>query len=543
MLGFVRESRLIEKENRVCSLEKELKQAKLELLVAQETIATTEHLRSLELKELDEKLIATRVKIDSAKLELENTIANTSIEKDNILSSASQEATQALTDAKANTSIIIDKAEASAKELIDKTSQECNSTKLAAIKQKEELIATAKSETKQLALEAQAKLKKIKTDISILEEVKLKTSKEVTKLEKRTVELKTAAENRIIAETITPYQYLIDGPVSDQIKSQLEKVKEKQNSLILKGKGFKINEFILWNDSLASGKARQKRHGKFLITAFNAEVDNIISNTTARNFSSRSKKIEKWFDRINKEGKDSFIELSRDLLALRLEEQRHFFEYKYKKEMELDEQRYMRETLREEAKVKKEIEKFILDREKEEETYQKSLNDAQIQIKTANQEEIDKLNNHIEELKLKLERASQEKERALSMAQLTRSGYVYVISNKGSFGENVYKIGMTRRLEPLDRIKELSGASVPFHFDVHAFIPSDDAPSLENKLHTKFSSKRVNKINHRREFFKLTLKEIEDALTEFSDSEFNLVSDVISIQYEESMLIEEEMDS
>lgn len=543
MLGFVRESRLIEKENRVCSLEKELKQAKLELLVAQETIATTEHLRSLELKELDEKLIATRVKIDSAKLELENTIANTSIEKDNILSSASQEATQALTDAKANTSIIIDKAEASAKELIDKTSQECNSTKLAAIKQKEELIATAKSETKQLALEAQAKLKKIKTDISILEEVKLKTSKEVTKLEKITVELKTAAENRIIAETITPYQYLIDGPVSDQIKSQLEKVKEKQNSLILKGKGFKINEFILWNDSLASGKARQKRHGKFLITAFNAEVDNIISNTTARNFSSRSKKIEKWFDRINKEGKDSFIELSRDLLALRLEEQRHFFEYKYKKEMELDEQRYMRETLREEAKVKKEIEKFILDREKEEETYQKSLNDAQIQIKTANQEEIDKLNNHIEELKLKLERASQEKERALSMAQLTRSGYVYVISNKGSFGENVYKIGMTRRLEPLDRIKELSGASVPFHFDVHAFIPSDDAPSLENKLHTKFSSKRVNKINHRREFFKLTLKEIEDALTEFSDSEFNLVSDVISIQYEESMLIEEEMDS
>jgi hypothetical protein len=543
MLGFVRESRLIEKENRVYSLEKELKQAKLELLVAQETIATTEHLRSLELKELDEKLIATRVKIDSAKLELENTIANTSIEKDNILSSASQEATQALTDAKANTSIIIDKAEASAKELIDKTSQECNSTKLAAIKQKEELIATAKNETKQLVLEAQAKLKKIKTDISILEEVKLKTSKEVTKLEKRTVELKTAAENRIIAETITPYQYLIDGPVSDQIKSQLEKVKEKQNSLILKGKGFKINEFILWNDSLASGKARQKRHGKFLITAFNAEVDNIISNTTARNFSSRSKKIEKWFDRINKEGKDSFIELSRDLLALRLEEQRHFFEYKYKKEMELDEQRYMRETLREEAKVKKEIEKFILDREKEEETYQKSLNDAQIQIKTANQEEIDKLNNHIEELKLKLERASQEKERALSMAQLTRSGYVYVISNKGSFGENVYKIGMTRRLEPLDRIKELSGASVPFHFDVHAFIPSDDAPSLENKLHTKFSSKRVNKINHRREFFKLTLKEIEDALTEFSDSEFNLVSDVISIQYEESMLIEEEMDS
>ena len=285
----------------------------------------------------------------------------------------------------------------------------------------------------------------------------------------------------------------------------------------------------------------QKRHGKFLITAFNAEVDNIISNTTARNFASSAKKIEKWFDRVNKDGKDSYIELSRDLLALRLEEQRHFFEFKYKKEMELEEQRYMRETLREEAKVKKEIEKFITDREKEEVTYQKSLNAALSKIKTANQEEIEKLNTHIEELKLKLERATNEKERALSMAQLTRSGYVYVISNKGSFGENVYKIGMTRRLEPLDRVRELSGASVPFHFDVHALIPSDDAPSLENRLHTKFASKRVNKVNQRREFFKLTIKEIEEALTEFVDTDFNIVNDVTSDQYEESMLLEEEL--
>ena len=158
----------------------------------------------------------------------------------------------------------------------------------------------------------------------------------------------------------------------------------------------------------------------------------------------------------------------------------------------------------------------------------------------ANQDEIEKLNKHIEHLKLKLERASQEKERALSMAQLTRSGYVYVISNKGSFGEGVYKIGMTRRLEPLDRVRELSGASVPFQFDVHALIPSDDAPSLENKLHTRFSSKRVNKVNQRREFFKLSIKEIEDALNEFVDVDFNLLSEVDSQQYEESILLEEE---
>ena len=539
MLGFTRESRLIEEKNRVISLEKELEQVRLELIAAQEANATTKHLRSLELKELDEKLSSTRLKIDSAKVELESAIVSASKKKDKILSKAYQEAAQALTDAKGKASIIMESAESSAKELFDKTTQERKSTRLVAVKEKDEIIATARNEADQITLEAQAKLNKLEIETSTLEESKLQVSKDVSKLEKRRSELKTASENRALAETITPYQYLINGPVSDQIKFKLEKVKEKQKSLILKGKGYKIKEFIRWNNNLASGKAMQNRHGKFLITAFNAEVDNIILNTTARNFASNAKKIEKWFDRANKDGKDSFIELSRDLLALRLEEQRHFFEYKYKKEMELEEQRYMRETLREEAKVKKEIEKFITDRGKEEETYQKSLKAALIKIKTANKEEVDKLNTHIKELKLKLERAT--KERALSMAQLTRSGYVYVISNKGSFGEKVYKIGMTRRLEPLDRVRELSGASVPFHFDVHALIPSDDAPSLENKLHTKFASKRVNKVNQRREFFKLTIKEIEEALTEFVDADFNIVSDIISNQYEESMLLEEEL--
>lgn len=581
MLGFVRESRLIKEQKRVSSLEKELQHSKSELQATQNEIATTEHLRGLELNDLDEKLAINRSKIDSAKLELEETIAQTSKERDKILTSASREATLVLTTAKESASTIIDQAQGSAKKLIDKTNHECDNTKLIADRENEKLITTAKSKAVQLSLkaillitkakenanelinnttqecekfigsaknkseqqsqEAQTNLNRLEIEIRALEESKLKTSKEVSRLEKRQQELKTESENREIAETITPYKYLINGPVSDQIKSNLEKVKEKQKSLILKGKGFKIKEFILWNDNLASGKARQNRHGKFLITAFNAEVDNIISNTTARNFASSAKKIEKWFDRVNKGGKDSYIELSRDLLALRLEEQRHFFEFKYKKEMELEEQRYMRETLREEAKVKKEIEKFITDREKEEVTYQKSLNAALSKIKTANQEEIEKLNTHIEELKLKLERATNEKDRALSMAQLTRSGYVYVISNKGSFGENVYKIGMTRRLEPLDRVRELSGASVPFHFDVHALIPSNDAPSLENRLHTKFASKRVNKVNQRREFFKLTIKEIEEALTEFVDTDFNIVSDITSDQYEESMLLEEEL--
>jgi len=120
--------------------------------------------------------------------------------------------------------------------------------------------------------------------------------KEVEALERKRAELEIASENRVVAETVTPYQYLADGPVSDLIKAKLEQVKEAQKTLILSGSGFEITTPIMWNDSLAMGKAKQKRHGKFLITAFNAEVDNIISKTTARNFASSSKKIEKWFD-------------------------------------------------------------------------------------------------------------------------------------------------------------------------------------------------------------------------------------------------------
>ena len=118
-------------------------------------------------------------------------------------------------------------------------------------------------------------------------------------------------------------------------------------------------------------------------------------------------------------------------------------------------------------------------------------------------------NKQIEELEQKLQNALEDKERAISQAQLTKTGHVYVISNIGSFGENVYKIGLTRRLEPEIRVRELGDASVPFHFDIHAMMFSDDAPSLEHKLHEIFEEKRVNLVNRRKEFFKITLEDIE----------------------------------
>ena len=122
---------------------------------------------------------------------------------------------------------------------------------------------------------------------------------------------------------------------------------------------------------------------------------------------------------------------------------------------------------------------------------------------------MDEKNKQIEQLERNLQESLESKERAISQAELTQSGHVYVISNIGSFGENIYKIGLTRRLEPEIRVRELGDASVPFHFDIHAMMFSDDAPALEHNLHEVFENKRVNLVNRRKEFYKVTLDEIE----------------------------------
>lgn len=563
MLGFVSKSSFEKERERANASEKKLAEVAFELEQTKKELSSSKYLRSIELSEIEKKISHSKTLLNSlneealktkndADMEAKtllmkaNEISNEIIklahtEAENINSRAKKERDIAILSAEEEVAIaeekatkLLQEAEVFSEKLRQEVAGEIEEIKNSAEKERNELMTSVLRRAEETKESAQKELVK-------LEGQKDELLKKIRELEKKLSSSKTAVEHKSIAEAMTPYQYLMNGPVSSKIKAKLEKVKDKQKSLILKGKAYKITSFISWNNNLASGKAMQKRHAKFLLIAFNAEVDNLISNTSSKNFTSNAKKIEKWFDQVNKNGQDSCIVLSRDLLSLRLEEQRYVFEHKYKKEMELEEQRYMRETLREEAKVKREIEKFVIEREKEEKSYQKDLKQALLTIETASQEQIDKLTLHIEELKLKLSRATEEKERALSMAQLTRSGYVYIISNKGSFGQNVYKIGMTRRLEPLDRVRELSGASVPFYYDVHALIPSDDAPSLENKLHNKFAAKRVNKVNQRREFFRLSPEDIENALKEFVEEDVNIIHDVVSDQYEETLLIEEEM--
>jgi multidrug efflux pump subunit AcrA (membrane-fusion protein) len=212
------------------------------------------------------------------------------------------------------------------------------------------------------------------------------------------------------------------------------------------------------------------------------------------------------------------------------------FEYEDKLKKEKDEQKQIQDEMREEEKARREIERAREDAEKEELRYQKALEKAREDVSKASGEKVNQLNDKISQLEAQLKAAQELKERAISRAQITKSGHVYIISNVGSFGENIFKIGMTRRLEPLDRVKELGDASVPFTFDVHALVYSDNAPELENKLHQQFETTRINLVNPRREFFSTSLEEIEK-WAKNENIELRLTKIAEAREYRESMAI------
>jgi hypothetical protein len=204
---------------------------------------------------------------------------------------------------------------------------------------------------------------------------------------------------------------------------------------------------------------------------------------------------------------------------------------------EREEQRRIKEQIREEEKVRRECERAMRDAAKDEDLLRKAMEKAQQQIEKASAEQKVKYEQQLLELTQKLKEAEERSQRALSMAQQTKRGHVYVISNIGSFGENVYKIGLTRRLEPLDRIRELGDSSVPFAFDVHALLFSEDAPALETRLHRHFLLMQINKVNFRKEFFRTDVKDIRNELEKLGITA-NWTMTAEAAEYRESLAIE-----
>ena len=248
---------------------------------------------------------------------------------------------------------------------------------------------------------------------------------------------------------------------------------------------------------------------KMVVRTINSECDYYIKCVDYKNVITFENRIRNTFESIGKLIDPLGLHLSNEVYEAKLQELRLIYEFQEKKIQLAEEERRAKEILRDEIKAEREIEKAKQDNEKEMNKFEHLLERAVAMAEKAKGEELDKLNTQISVLKMQLEEAK-EKERKLSMAQQTKAGYVYVISNIGSFGQDVYKIGMTRRLEPQERIDELGDASVPFPFDVHALIWHENAPELEHSLHQIFEQNRVNKINPRKEFFKVDLKRIEE---------------------------------
>jgi hypothetical protein len=297
---------------------------------------------------------------------------------------------------------------------------------------------------------------------------------------------------------------------SAEYKAKLEATRERERGLIHANRAAVCNVQWVVGGSKTEGQRMARQNTKLVLRAFNGECDAAVAKVAWNNIERMEERIQKAHAAINKLGTVLQVSLSDEFLRLKLDELRLTHEYEEKKHAEQEEQRRIREEMREEEKARQEIEQARKEAEREETTFEKALEQARAEAVRATGAQVQELSDRIRALQAQLEEARRQKERAISLAQLTKAGYVYVISNIGSFGQDVYKVGMTRRWEPMERIRELSGASVPFAFDVHAMIYSENAPDLEYALHQWMDERRMNLVNPRKEFFQVTLAEIED---------------------------------
>jgi hypothetical protein len=301
---------------------------------------------------------------------------------------------------------------------------------------------------------------------------------------------------------------------SEAFRKELERVRESKKQMVRNDQATRC--LVEWSvgQSRAEGVRMQKQLTKLMLRAFNGETDAAVGNCRWNNVTRMEERVRRAFTAINQLGTVIQVSIVPEYLDLALNEVRLEFEYQEKRRAEAEEQREIRERMREEERVQREAERAQAEAAAEEARYGRALAKARDEIKTATGEKLAELVVRIRELESELAVAHANHERAVSMAQLTRCGYVYIISNIGSFGENMFKLGLTRRLEPMERVRELGDASVPFAFDVHAMVYSEDAPALECALHQHFRERSVNLVNFRKEFFHVSLDEIEQFLTQ-----------------------------
>ena len=486
---------------------------------------------------------------------------------------AEKKAAQILGDAKRTAESTVTAAEQKSSALVSSTDLKCL-----------KMIETAKSESVSLTRDARALMNKAQTELAsaqtesklILREAKNKAAALTTEAEGKANSIQMSATTRyseIIAaaeqeakriagdayevaananyyrKLATTMKNIIEGygnrylrPTESVLDSLAEEFGFTEAGQEL-ARARKLRTLMSENLTAAtSDYVETSRHDtavRFIIDAFNGKVDSILSTVKVGNIGTLEQKIRDAYTVVNSLGRAfRSTKITPQYLNECLDELKWAVAVVALKEQAKEEQRAIKEKLREEARARREYERAIKDAEKQESAIRKAIEKATAQLEQANQEQRQKFEEQLAQLQTQLSEAEARNQRALSMAQQTRSGHVYVISNIGSFGENVYKIGMTRRLEPTDRVRELGDASVPFPFDIHAMIYSEDAPALETELHKLFSKSQVNKTNPRKEFFRLPISVIR----EYVDSKGMNVKwtmEAEAAQYRETLAMEQ----
>ena len=447
-------------------------------------------------------------------------IVDTEQKAKDILFKANLEATEVLENAKTELeNAILESKAVKSKANIDATNFKQNAINL---------LNNATTEAKSIIEKAEIKATEIAGDAYKA----MQNSKELEKTAKAMKNIIEGYGNKYLVPTFSLLDDLAEEFGHTDAGQKLKFSREKTNLMITNGTSAKC-DYVEAN--------RKEIAINFILDAFNGKVDSVLSKVKKDNYGTLEQKIKDAYQVVNNNGK-AFRNavITEEYLNSRIDELKWAVITQELKWQEQEEQRRIKEQIREEEKARREFEKAIREAQKEEETLKKLIDKAQREVSQANDEQKFKFEEKLRELEEKLKIAEDKNQRAISMAQQTKSGNVYVISNIGSFGENVFKIGMTRRLEPLDRIKELGDASVPFEFDVHSMIFSSDAPKLERELHKKFMRLQMNKVNPRKEFFKVTLSDIKDEVEKMEiNAKWTMTAE--ALHYRESLAIEEEI--
>ena len=368
--------------------------------------------------------------------------------------------------------------------------------------------------------------------VSELESRKEDLEKEISNLSSSIDSMKKKAiffEDAITYQEFGLYTPRYSFITSEEYKKELDRVRADQKAMIKNDTAIAGSKTWTVDGSKSKGNKMIKDMKKLFLRAFNSDCEGTISKVKYSNYDMSLKKIYQSAESIQKLGTMMSLSITPQYINSKVDELRIAFEYQQKKQEEKEAQKAARAEMREAARLQKEIEAQRKKIEKEQTHYQTAYE------KLLKQLESDPNNDDLLQKKSEIESQLVDIDKAIKDIDYReanqRAGYVYIISNIGAFGENVYKIGMTRRLDPQDRIDELGDASVPFNFDVHAMIFSDDAPALEAALHKAFENRKLNMVNTRREFFNVTLDEIKEVIKKNFDKTVEFVDIPDAEQY------------